>query len=741
MSNSTGTRIVGKVYGDLTGSVFEPTVVGLRNIPISATPPLNNQTLMYVAASGSYIPAYVSGSGGSGEAYDQSLNTTDNVVFTNISLSSSGGKIILGQNYDDTGITNLYLAVGNGNSPSSKSNLFYISDTTTYSNNTIYGRHGYYTGDLTVEGTASIGVVNAISQSSLYVGDKYITMASGSATHDELDDSGIKWGTGSAEGETIDAGVHAYVKYNWMSGASQIDRIQIYPGILSNTITGTVISGTYYGDGSNLGGVIKSLTGYATQEYVTSSITSALSPYLTSQDASGTFISASQLAPYLTTQAASGTFISASQLSADYLLKSEASGTFVSSSQLARYAILNTNNTFSGNIILTGTLDLYTTGSFRINNLAYSSGTALFIGAGTSQAGGFYNTYIRSKNGFTTFISDTSGGLTAGNSAYTTNIYGSTLNLFGYGGNLNLSSLTNGGAVNIATSTSVSNSIGIGNITTGRNITLAVSGSSSTSGSTRYIVQVSGALYTNSTASFAGPLSGTNAYFANNVTILGTASIGQLNTVNQTNLVVGDKYITILSGGVDHSGINGSGLLWGSGSGTTGQTTGSLGEHAHILFRDTGDLLEIYPGISSSYVRINELTSSFVSSSYISGVFYGEGQNLISLPYDIAGQKVGKATADEYIYRMIAVRSFSIDGTNSYFSSSISATSTNNLYINKNNTTVWTASYAAGAAAATVSWPVNAFQNFSPGDILSVVASTEDATLENIYFTIKGKTT
>lgn len=98
------------------------------------------------------------------------------------------------------------------------------------------------------------------------------------------------------------------------------------------------------------------------------------------------------------------------------------------------------------------------------------------------------------------------------------------------------------------------------------------------------------------TISGISQLTASAALFQGNITVQGTASISQLNTLNQTSLVVGDKYITILSGGVDHTGINGAGFLWGTSSGP-GETTGALGEHAHVLYDASRDALEIFPGL------------------------------------------------------------------------------------------------------------------------------------------------
>ncbi len=126
-------------------------------------------------------------------------------------------------------------------------------------------------------------------------------------------------------------------------------------------------------------------------------------------------------------------------------------------------------------------------------------------------------------------------------------------------------------------------------------------------------VSASNATFTNMTAS--------TALFQNNITVQGTASIAQLNTVNQTSLVVGDKYITILSGGIDHTGIDGAGFLWGTSSGP-GETTGSLGEHAHILYDASRDALEIFPGLfvtGTTTLQNTIVTGNLTATSTISG--------------------------------------------------------------------------------------------------------------------------
>ena len=108
--------------------------------------------------------------------------------------------------------------------------------------------------DIHVYGTASIGLINYVSSSELRVGDKFIVISSGSNTQSDLDNSGIKWGSGSI-GETVDRDVHAYVMYDYLSGSTTIDRISIYPGVYTNTVTASYFSGAYYGNGSGITGL------------------------------------------------------------------------------------------------------------------------------------------------------------------------------------------------------------------------------------------------------------------------------------------------------------------------------------------------------------------------------------------------------------------------------------------------------------------------------------------------------
>ena len=154
-----------------------------------------------------------------------------------------------------------------------------------------------------------------------------------------------------------------------------------------------------------------------------------------------------------------------------------------------------------------------------------------------------------------------------------------------------------------------------GSTVTGSTALFTTISGSTVTGSRSLFTTISGSTVTGSTALF-NSLTSSVALFNGDIRVLGTASINQLNTIGQTSLLIGDKYITILSGGVDHSGINGAGFLWGTSSGT-GETTGALGEHAHVLYDATRDALEIFPGLyvtgSTTLFSISGTTAQFTT--------------------------------------------------------------------------------------------------------------------------------
>jgi hypothetical protein len=111
---------------------------------------------------------------------------------------------------------------------------------------------------------------------------------------------------------------------------------------------------------------------------------------------------------------------------------------------------------------------------------------------------------------------------------------------------------------------------------------------------------------------------GSSAFISGDVRINGTASVGALNTVNQTSLQIGDKYIIILSGAIDHPSLDGSGVLWGSGS-VGDPTQGPLGEMAYVRYYAANDQIEIFPGLKVSGSLTASAPSSFTEITASTG--------------------------------------------------------------------------------------------------------------------------
>jgi len=127
-----------------------------------------------------------------------------------------------------------------------------------------------------------------------------------------------------------------------------------------------------------------------------------------------------------------------------------------------------------------------------------------------------------------------------------------------------------------------------------------------------------------------GAFTGSSAFISGDVRINGTASVGLLETVNQTSLQIGDKYIIILSGAVDHPTLDGSGILWGSGA-VGDPTQGPLGEMAYVRYYATNDQLEIFPGLKVSGSLTASAPSSFTQITASTG-FSGDGSQLTNIP-------------------------------------------------------------------------------------------------------------
>jgi hypothetical protein len=138
-------------------------------------------------------------------------------------------------------------------------------------------------------------------------------------------------------------------------------------------------------------------------------------------------------------------------------------------------------------------------------------------------------------------------------------------------------------------------------------------------------------------------ITGTHAYFSGDIVINGTASIGMLETRNQQSLIVGDKYIVIMSGATDHTTLDGSGILYGSGA--TGPTVDENGSNAYLRYRNSYDAVEAFPGfrvtgslavtnnstfttVSGTVARFTELTASLISGT-ITNALYSSNADLL----------------------------------------------------------------------------------------------------------------
>ena len=232
------------------------------------------------------------------------------------------------------------------------------------------------------------------------------------------------------------------------------------------------------------------------------------------------------------------------------------------------------------NTIISGTLTV--TGSTTLSTVSGTTAQFTLISGSTISASNYVGLPASTPGGTNTTIQFNSGSTFSGSSNliydYTTNTLSGTTAQF--------TAIT-------GTNVYFSGSVGVGK--TNPNSTFDVSGNTIISGNLNVTGSTTLSTVSGTTAQFA-IISGSAGLIQGDLRVLGTASIAQLNTIGQTSLLVGDKYITILSGGVDHPGIDGAGFLWGSSSGP-GETTGALGEHAHVLYNATRDALQIFPGL------------------------------------------------------------------------------------------------------------------------------------------------
>ncbi len=101
-------------------------------------------------------------------------------------------------------------------------------------NGTVTGSNAVFTGNLNVNGTASISLLNTVESNHLKVGDKYITILSGANTQAALDGAGMLFGSGSGETPTGDQQSVASILYR---NDAADGKIEIFPGL---RVTGSI---------------------------------------------------------------------------------------------------------------------------------------------------------------------------------------------------------------------------------------------------------------------------------------------------------------------------------------------------------------------------------------------------------------------------------------------------------------------------------------------------------------------
>lgn len=207
--------------------------------------------------------------------------------------------------------------------------------------NTLTSSDIYVDKNLYVNGTASIKVLNTIIQDSLQVGDKYITIMTGSNTHAQLDGAGILYGSGSTDGTTGDQGSVAYVLYR-----HDDDVLEIFPGLhVSGALSvSNGITGSFKGNGSQLTNL--PLSGYAT-------LTGVSGTFVTNNAATSSlaFLTASN--KFTTNQTITGSLYVSSAVSASTVTASNFRASNIPTSTQTNVVVVDGNGVF-GKTTLTG---------------------------------------------------------------------------------------------------------------------------------------------------------------------------------------------------------------------------------------------------------------------------------------------------------------------------------------------------------------------------------------------------
>lgn len=219
--------------------------------------------------------------------------------------------------------------------------------------------------------------------------------------------------------------------------------------------------------------------------------------------------------------------------------------------------------------------------------------------------------------------------------------------------------------------------------------------------------------------------------FNNDVIINGTASIGLLSTLNQQSLLIGDKYITILSGSNTHVQMDGAGILFGSGSSDI--TTGDQGSVAYIVYRKgnaptdfTSDYIEIFPGLKVSGSLTASAPSTFTQVTASVG-FSGDGSKLTNIPstaIDLSAYAKSADVSSSFGLKTDLTASYARLASSNIFSAN--QTVTGSVFISSVvSASQFTGSYSGGSFSGTTinGTQITASTGFSGGTIAGTTIS------------------
>jgi hypothetical protein len=272
-----GTVIASALSGNLSSSYIQ----GVIPVDKGGTGAANFNGNSLLIASGTSAFTSLTGS----SAADKYVVAWDATGSNYVLTASVGGLNIVPSAEGQTLISSGSTFVAARISSSNNIGITYDSGSTTVAlNNDITLQNITLTGKITAV-SASFQVIENVSASSLQIGDKYIMMVSGASDHLQVDGAGILWGSGSTDATVYtDYSSSAAILY-----VSQSDTLAVYPrlsgsftgsfsGTATNALTASflnklnqtvdivgsltasnhVSASDFYGNGSNLTGIVAS---------------------------------------------------------------------------------------------------------------------------------------------------------------------------------------------------------------------------------------------------------------------------------------------------------------------------------------------------------------------------------------------------------------------------------------------------------------------------------------------------